>query len=530
MKKRISIIVFGIILAIFIGTVKVEAASADITATKATAEVGDNVSITVNFTAAAWNLKVSGEGISSKGYASQTDDLSERNTVDTLKLDTSKVGTYVIYLIGDITDQNGNTIKINKSTTVNINQKTVQPDPKPEENDPVVPTKSNNANLSNLGINPKDYDFNNFKSSRTSYVATVPNDIEEIEVWYKQSDTKSTVSITAEKGLKVSNGKVSGLKVGTNKITITVTAEAGNTKKYTIAVTRKEEGAPVEPPVEDSTDEQPDVPEEPTDNEVTDSTKIGEGIETLTIAGITLKPEFDTNIYEYEAILEEDLRTLEIDAKTTSDKYRVAVAGNEDLKNGENLITLIVYDAENTVIATYQVTVMKNTVNQNEINNIFGELKKEEMIKRIAIISALVVIIILIVIYIIMKAKMKKAKNKTNKEETKNIDEEIDNNLENEFKMHNEIEEEPSLGNEIKSDTEKSIETESVIKTENNLESDINFEDIMMKIRNIENITKTGKLSNSEDIQKIENIENTKTIEEKIEDIMQTDKKKGKHF
>ena len=287
MKKRISIIVFGIILAIFIGTVKVEAASADITATKATAEVGDNVSITVNFTAAAWNLKVSGEGISSKGYASQTDDLSERNTVDTLKLDTSKVGTYVIYLIGDITDQNGNTIKINKSTTVNINQKTVQPDPKPEENDPVVPTKSNNANLSNLGINPKDYDFNNFKSSRTSYVATVPNDIEEIEVWYKQSDTKSTVSITAEKGLKVSNGKVSGLKVGTNKITITVTAEAGNTKKYTITVTRKEEGAPVEPPVEDSTDEQPEVPEEPTNNEVTEP---GEGIEKLTIAGITLKP------------------------------------------------------------------------------------------------------------------------------------------------------------------------------------------------------------------------------------------------
>lgn len=411
-----------------------------------------------------------------------------------------------------------------ETNTATITVKAPIPDPPPAP----VDTRSTNANLSNLGINPKEYDFKTFTSpNRTSHTATVPNEVEEVEVWYKQADTKSTVSITAGKGLKVNNGKVSGLQVGKNTITITVTAEAGNTKKYTITVTRKEAGATVvEPPVEEPTNEQPEVPENPTDNEVTEP---GEGIEKLTIAGITLKPEFDTNTYEYEAILEEDLNTLEIDAKTTSDKYRVVVAGNENLKNGENLITLIVYDAQNTVVATYQVTVMKNTVNQNEINNIFSELKKEEMIKRIAIITALVLIVILIIVYVVVRAKIKKAKNKTNKEEN-NKDENIENDLENEFKIHDEIETETISENEVKKDIEETTEAESVIKTENNLENDINFEDIMMKIRNIENITKTGKLSNSDDIEKIEDIENTKTLEENIEDITQTDKKKGKHF
>ena len=147
------------------------------------------------------------------------------------------------------------------------------PDPPPAP----VDTRSTNANLSDLGINPKEYDFKTFTSpNRTSHTATVPNEIEEVEVWYKQADTKSTVSITAGKGLKVNNGKVSGLQVGKNTITITVTAEAGNTKKYTITVTRKEAGVTVEPPVEEPPVQEPEVPEEPTDNEVTEP---GEGIE-----------------------------------------------------------------------------------------------------------------------------------------------------------------------------------------------------------------------------------------------------------
>ena len=64
MKYRKILIAVLITVAIMvIGNIKVKAASAEITALNQTAEVGDNVTITVKFTAAAWNLKVSGNGI-----------------------------------------------------------------------------------------------------------------------------------------------------------------------------------------------------------------------------------------------------------------------------------------------------------------------------------------------------------------------------------------------------------------------------------------------------------------------------------
>ncbi len=522
MKKRLLIIIFGIILSIFIGTAKVEAANANITASRTTVEVGENVTITVNFTAAAWNLKVSGEGVSNKGYAAQTADLSEQTTNDTLQFDTSKVGTFTVRLTGDITDKDGNVIEgINKTATIKVKEKTVTP-PAPEQPtnpDPVTPQqpqKSTNANLKTLGINPKDYDFNNFKQSRTSYTATVPNNIEEVEVWYEVADSKSTVKITGGNGLKINNGKVSGLKEGKNTITITVTAESGATKKYTISVTRQAANEPTEAPTEQpteapTTEDPQENPDETTqgDNETVEK---GEGIKTLSIAGITLKPEFDTDIYDYEAVLEEDKDTLEIETETTSEDYRVVVAGNEELKDGENVITLIVYDAQNTVVATYQITVIKNTVNQNEINSIFGQIKKEEMIKRIAIISLVALIVILLVIYIIMKTKMKKTKNKEDKKESKNkedIDEEFFRNIRKEKEEIEPIEE---IKNSILIEDE--IETKSRRSKRESIEED----------EEPEARSRTRRTTKKE-----KDFENDIRIEE-LEDVNQTEKKKGKHF
>lgn len=541
MKKRLLIIIFGIILSIFIGTAKVEAANANITASKTTAEVGENVTIAVNFTAAAWNLKVSGEGVQNKGYAAQTADLSEQTTTDTLQFDTSKAGTYTIKLTGDITDKDGNVIEgINKTTTITVKEKTVTPPPEQTTNpDPVTPQqpqKSTNANLKNLGINPKDYDFNNFKSTRTSYTATVPNNIEEVEVWYEVADSKSTVKITGGSGLKVNSKKVSGLKEGKNTITLTVTAESGATKKYTITVTRKAANEPVENPTETPPTEEPEeIPEETIPQENNEITETGEGIKTLNIAGITLKPEFSTDIYDYEAVLEEDKDTLEIEAETTSEEYRVVIAGNEDLKDGENVITLIVYDAQNAVLATYQITVIKNTVDQNEINSIFGQIKKEEMIKRIAIISVAALIVILLIIYIIMKAKMKKTKNKEDKKMDKkkeDIDEEFFRGIKKEKEENRPIEE---IKNSIliEEETEKEeIEKETTRGRRSRREITEENDEIETKSRRSkkEDDEKTETRSRTRRItEKEKDFENDIKIEE-LEDVNQTEKKKGKHF
>lgn len=424
----------------------------------------------------------------------------------------------------------------NETNTATITVKapvTVTPDPTPEQpsnpgttEKPSTPTetKSTNANLKKLGINPKEYDFTNFKQSRTNYTTkTIPNNIEEVEVWYEVADSKSKVQITADKGLKVNNNKVSGLKEGKNTITVTVTAESGATKKYKISVTRQEANAPVEEPTEQPTDEQPEEPVEPQDNETTET--IGDGIKKLSIVGITLKPEFSTDVYEYEAVLTEDKEKLDIETEMTSEDYKVVIAGNEKLKNGENIVTLIVYDAQNTVVATYQITVMKNTIDQNEINNMFGQVKKEEMIKRIAIISVLVLIVILIIVYIVIKIKMKKSKDKNTGRKNKDmveeydINEEIGKGLEEETETEAKAEEEeekPKTSKHAKIEDEEDVSVKNSIIIEDNEDKDAIIEE--KPVRRRRRVEETD-LENEIKIEAVEEI-----------DAIQTEKKKGKHF
>lgn len=100
---------------------------------------------------------------------------------------------------------------------------------------------SNNANLKSLSlsagnISPK------FNANRTNYTASVPYETDKITFYATASDAN--------------NAKVSGispnmpLKVGANTFNITVTAQNGSQKIYTVIVTRREKGAeetPVDP-------------------------------------------------------------------------------------------------------------------------------------------------------------------------------------------------------------------------------------------------------------------------------------------
>ena len=84
------------LIAIIISPIKVEAASASITASKTTAYVGDNVTITVKTTAGAWNLSVNGSGISDSIVGYDLD--GNKTTTKTYTLNTSKVGRFKIHL------------------------------------------------------------------------------------------------------------------------------------------------------------------------------------------------------------------------------------------------------------------------------------------------------------------------------------------------------------------------------------------------------------------------------------------------
>jgi hypothetical protein len=99
-------------------------------------------------------------------------------------------------------------------------------------------TASANANLSGLMLidgNMNSVDLNETFSPETlNYTANVSNSTASVTVTPTVEDVKSTVSV-AKNGLESQNVM---LGVGNNIITVTVTAEAGNTRTYTITVTR----------------------------------------------------------------------------------------------------------------------------------------------------------------------------------------------------------------------------------------------------------------------------------------------------
>ena len=239
--------------------------------------------------------------------------------------------------------------------------------------------ESSNANLSNLGIRPND--FSGFKPGTTTYNVTVPEDVESVEVYATAQDSGATISGTGTKTLQK----------GANALNVVVTAEDGTTKTYTINVTR--EG-------EDETEE-----EQPEEN----AEEVKNGLSNISIANLELSPSFDTDIYEYTVKYVGEDTSLDIQTVATDPNYTVEVLGNEDLKEGENIITILVSDNEGNNVATYQVTVNKTLVDEEALAREEEEKQKEEQRKMFIIAGGVIGLIVIIVIVIIVKRRRNRA-------------------------------------------------------------------------------------------------------------------------
>ena len=237
--------------------------------------------------------------------------------------------------------------------------------------------KSANANLSNLGIRP--HDFSGFKAGTTSYQVTVPEDTEEIEVYATAQDQKAKVSGTGTKKLET----------GENTFTVEVTSEDGTKKNYKIIVTR-----------EKSSEEN-----EGENTEEVQERYSGDGLASLKVGTLELSPKFDTDIYEYSVkYIGEDTK-LEIEAKATDPYYTVEVIGNEKLKEGENIINILVSDPDGNNVATYQITVNKSLVDKKALAD---EKQKEEQKNQKIIIGSIIGIVVILIIIIVIVVKRRR--------------------------------------------------------------------------------------------------------------------------
>lgn len=385
MSKKIKIMItyFLILVAMIIFGSKAQAASASISASTTSAKVGENIKITVSINGASWNLNLS--GAVSNSYADVTDDAENTNKTYTTSFTPSSAGKYTVNLKGKVNDSNFSASNIDTAVTINVSNTTTGTTTKnettPSTNQKAeTQKKSSNANLSNLGIRPND--FSGFKAGTTTYNVTVPKNVEEVEVYGKAQDSKAKVAGTGKK--KLQEGK--------NTATVTVTAEDGTKKTYTINITRSATE-------EENNEEDVDDPEADDNNE-TDTTE-AKGLSELKIGNLELSPTFRTDIYEYTAkYIGEDTK-LEVSTITTEDDYTIEVTGNEDLKEGENIITILVSDAEGNNVATYQVTVNKSLAQET-----LPENQDENGMKILGIVVGAV--IVLIIIFLIVRHRRNK--------------------------------------------------------------------------------------------------------------------------
>ena len=263
----------------------------------------------------------------------------ENNTV-TVPVTVGSSGTTIITAVSDdgTSDSNGNNLGVIRgSKSIQIVQPTPTPAPTPTPTTPnnnnnnnsnsatktatkstsssTTSTKSRNAYLSKLQINQEGL-TPNFNKNKTSYAVTVGENVNDLRVTAVAEDSKSKVAISGN----------TGLKNGDNKVYITVTAQDGTKKVYTITVTK-----------------------------TGDANKSNSYLQNLIVENATLSPEFSKEIFEYDCgTVGKSVETLKILAFGENENVKIDITGNDKLSEGDNKI--IVKAATEIVLDAPQVT------------------------------------------------------------------------------------------------------------------------------------------------------------------------------
>lgn len=179
---------------------------------------------------ASWEIHVSASGPVSGCSINQAD--ATKNAMNgsetyTAECKTTGTGNINISLTGNTTDQNGNTVNISGSKSVNVINKPASSNTSNNSTTTKKETKSSNNNLKSLEI--EGYKINpEFDKNKTDYTLTVPNDVNKIKILAYKEDDKA--SLSGDDGEKE-------VKEGENKFTVVVKSENGIEKKYNITIT-----------------------------------------------------------------------------------------------------------------------------------------------------------------------------------------------------------------------------------------------------------------------------------------------------
>lgn len=186
-------------------------------------------------------------------------------------------------------------------------------------------TQDENAYLQVLRLN-KEGMVPSFEKDIYEYYLTVPDSVKEIEVVAISENPNANVDITG-------NTK---LKEGLNTIKIQITSENGKVKRdYKIQVTK-------------------------TKNLELANTNL----EILAVENALLNPPFDANETMYKIEVSNNTKNLNIFAVPENENAKVKISGGENLKEGSNIVTVIVTAANGFSTKKYTIEVYRRNIEE----------------------------------------------------------------------------------------------------------------------------------------------------------------------
>ena len=193
-------------------------------------------------------------------------------------------------------------------------------------------------NVSNVTISPA------FSAGTTNYTANVPFEVSKLNVSATAADGKAKVSVNSP----------TLTPNGTTKVTITVTAENGAKKTYTISVKRAQDP----------------------NYKASDNNKLS----GISVDGFLLSPVFNTNTTQYVVWLPYETTSIKIGGSAADGKASVAVEGGENLAAGQDNPVKVICTAENGDKKTYTVIVKRAAAHDGSVEELPDEPSTNEAV------------------------------------------------------------------------------------------------------------------------------------------------------
>lgn len=336
--------------------------------------------------------------------------------------------------------------------------------------------KSSNKALKDLVV--QNYKLSpEFTSENTKYTLEVTKEVDKLEITPIPEDSEAKVQIAGNENFKIGN----------NIVKITVTAEDGTTRIYTITVTKTNQSG----------------------NEEEGNTL---KLKSLQIKEGTLSPSFDPETTNYTVEVS-DPASININEFITAiaedEDVEVTIAESKQSESGNRVITIMLENSDGTKSGVYQITLKKSAI--IPVGNLKQDIFKNNKIYFIlgGIIAILLIAIIVVIIL------LKKTSKDSEIEDVQDADE-LDDNYD--YSLKNAIDQANSDENNT-SEFDEMVENSGVKSQILSQNSDFDDEDDNTEYNVFQN-----------DDEDLGNSDETKRYKMSDEIIESKNKKKGKHF